>query len=95
MIELFKMAIDRPLNAVIVVLCMGAIVAHTKIGIISVAIAGIEEQQVIDSKVNEHVFDMSQALARIEESAKNTKEALDVLRDGQHRLYSNIMENRK
>lgn len=77
MLELFKMAIQKPLYAIIVTLCIVTITQFLELFEVKVAIAEIRIEQLTDKAVNEQVLRMNDTLIRVDENVnyiKNSQE---------------------
>lgn len=77
MLELFKMAIQKPLYAIIVTLCIVTITQFLELFEVKVAIAEIRVEQVTDKAINEQVLRMNDTLIRVDENVnyiKNSQE---------------------
>lgn len=68
MIDLIKLFMANPINAIIAVLSISVLVNHLGLIDVRVVQATITEQQTIDKTVNTLVFDMRETLARIDEN---------------------------
>lgn len=77
MLELFKMAIQKPLYAIIATLCVVTISQFLELFEVKVAIAEIRVEQVTDKAINEQVLRMNDTLIRVDENVnyiKNSQE---------------------
>lgn len=76
MVELFKLLMANPLEAVVAALCM--LVASIQLGMFSIqeAQAVAEAHQESNNRVHEQVVKMNDSLIRIDENVKIMKEQL-------------------
>lgn len=73
MLELFKMAIQKPLNAIVVTLCTVVITLHVELFEVKEAVAVIQSEQLIDKQINAKVLSMSDTLTRIDVNVETLK----------------------
>lgn len=74
MLDLFKMAIKKPLNAIIAALCTVVLVQSMGLFEVKVAIARIQVEQITDKAMNRQVIKMNDTLIRVDENVKSIKE---------------------
>ena len=90
MIELFKMAIDKPLSAIVVAQCIITLTLHLGLFEVKTVIAGIQEQQEVDMRMNLRVLELSDGFAR-------TDTNIEIIMSNQERMnlvFMNLV-NRK
>lgn len=73
MVELLKLAMEKPLNAIVTALCAAVISLHLGQVAIGTSLAAINEQQKTDKYINEQVLLMKDSLARIDENVNIIK----------------------
>ncbi len=73
LIELFKIALAKPLHAIVASLCMVVLTLCSGFFEVKQAVAVINEQQKLDAFINTKVLNMSDALIRIDENVKFLK----------------------
>lgn len=78
----------NPLHSVVATLCAVTLTLHLGLANIEVAMAVVEEQQVVNKSVNEKVFQMNNTLIRIDENLKIVK----ANQDKHYVLLNNNME---
>lgn len=76
MIDLFKLAISKPLHAVVVALSVVVISTHLGLFQVKEAVAVLQTQNVETQRVNELVFRMNETLIRIDTNVGTIKEQL-------------------
>lgn len=74
MFEFFKLAFTRPLEAIVVLLCVGYMYMHVEVFEVRKAQAIIETQRTEQVKINNQVVQMNNTLIRIDENVKLIKE---------------------
>tara|TARA_R110000851_G_scaffold51444_2_gene122138 strand:- start:1193 stop:1459 length:267 start_codon:yes stop_codon:yes gene_type:complete len=74
MTELFKLIMAKPLQGIVAALMAAMIYMFLFVGDMQVAIAVINEQQVIDKQTNATVLRMNETLIRVDENLKIVKE---------------------
>ena len=80
MLELFKLAIQKPVNAVIASLCIVVTVQYTELLDVRIAVAEIRVEQETDKNGNDLVFKMNETLIRVDENVGIIKENLKDLK---------------
>jgi hypothetical protein len=88
MLKLFELFMANPLHSVVATLCAVTLTLHLGLANIEVAMAVVEEQQVVNKSVNEKVFQMNNTLIRIDENLKIVK----ANQDKHYVLLNNNME---
>lgn len=68
MLELFKMAIQKPLNAIVAALCLMLSIQYSELFEVKVAIAEIRVEQITDKAMNAQVLQMNELLIRVDEN---------------------------
>lgn len=66
MVELLKLAIANPVNAVVVVLCLAVVTLGTGAATTQVALAVLKEKQRVNEVYQIKVIEMSETLIRVE-----------------------------
>lgn len=74
MFEFFKLAFTRPLEAIVILLCVGYMYMHVEVFEVRKAQAIIETQRTEQVKINNQVVQMNDTLIRIDENVKLIKE---------------------
>lgn len=73
MVELLKLAMEKPLHAIVTALCAAVISLHIGQVTIGTAIAAINEQQINSKHTDERVIQMVESIARIDENVNIIK----------------------
>lgn len=73
-IELLRLYLAKPLNAMIIALCVGSFYLHFGQVALREEVAVIKEQQKLDAKVNDIVIGMLSTIARIDANLEHVKE---------------------
>lgn len=76
MLDLLKLAIQKPLHALVITLCLVAGANSTRIVAVEKAQAVIQTEQVTDTMMNAKQLEMLEAIIRIDENVKLLKEQL-------------------
>lgn len=80
MVELYKLALKKPLEALVLVLCVGLFAFHIGLYEVRQAVAVIDTRLVAQDAINLKVGNVSESLIRIEENVRFNKEVLSQLR---------------
>lgn len=70
MVELFKLAIEKPLNAIVVALCAVTFSLHAGLANTSNAVASLETKQLNNDLIHSRVTDMMEIVIRTDENVK-------------------------
>lgn len=91
MVELVKLFLSKPLEAIIVVICLVLVTIQMAVFELQTAQAVLVKQEEYDMTINEKVLDMTVLLARIDENVKSLKkfqeghhEAVELSNDHNH-----------
>lgn len=81
MIELLKLAISKPLHAVVVALCVVVLSTHLGLFQVKEAVAVLQTKNEEHERVNKLVFRMNETLIRIDTNVDSIKEQLKENKD--------------
>ena len=74
MFEFIKLAFSRPLEAIVILLCVGYLAMHVEVFEVKKAQAVLETQRTEQLKINAQVVQMNDTLIRIDENVRLIKE---------------------
>ncbi len=74
MLDLFKLAISKPLHAIVAALCVVTITIHLGLFEVRKAVAVIQSREEEDRVVHKLVYRMHETLIRIDENVKVLKQ---------------------
>lgn len=77
MFDLIKLALIKPLEAIVIALCVGYLFMHVELFEVKKAMALVEVQQVEQVEINKHVTQMSNTLIRVDENVKFNRTLLE------------------
>lgn len=95
MLELFKMAIQKPLNAIVVALCTVVITMQMEMFEVREAIAVMQTEQIVDKQINDKVLSMSDTLTRIDVNVETLKGYSESVVDYSAKVEYLLMINRR
>lgn len=79
MFDYLKLALVKPLEAIIIALCVGYLLMHVELFEVKKAMALVMHQQADQVKINEHVTRMNDTLIRVDENVKFNRARLEKL----------------
>ena len=77
MVELFRLAMAKPVNAVIVILCLAVVTLGTGMVSLQVAMAVIEEKQTVNETYQVKFGKMNDTLIRIDQNLIDVKASIN------------------
>lgn len=79
MFEFIKLAFTRPLEGIVILLCVGYLAMHVEVFEVKKAQAIIESQRTEQVKINNQVVQMNNTLIRIDENVKFNRSLLETV----------------